>query len=80
MSGPIKDTLLELAKFCSMDTLEIFGDFWQPWGQLETPGPSQTWFKNGLICENMQNICNFFPLGGFYSLSKLAHFSFSLCF
>ena len=31
-------TLLELAKFCSMDTLELCGDIMQPGGQLETPG------------------------------------------
>ena len=31
-------TLLELAKFCSMDTLELCGDILLPGGQLETPG------------------------------------------
>ena len=31
-------TLLDLAKFSSMDTLEMCGDIWQPGGQLETPG------------------------------------------
>ena len=30
-------TLLELAKFCSMDTLELCGDILQPVGQLENP-------------------------------------------
>ena len=27
-----------IAKFCSMDTLELCGDLLQPGGQLETPG------------------------------------------
>ena len=30
--------MLEIAKFCSMDTLELCGDLLQPGGQLETPG------------------------------------------
>ena len=29
--------MLEIAKFCSMDTLELCGDLLQPGGQLETP-------------------------------------------
>ena len=29
---------LELAKFCSMHTLEMCGDIFQPGEQLETPG------------------------------------------
>ena len=32
------DILLELAKFCSMDSLELCGDNLQPGGQLDTPG------------------------------------------
>ena len=31
-------TLLELAKFCLLDTLELCGNKLQPGGQLETPG------------------------------------------
>ena len=31
-------TLLELAKFCFMDTLDMFSDILQPGGLLETPG------------------------------------------
>ena len=30
-------TSIELAIFCSMDTLELCGDLLQPGGQLETP-------------------------------------------
>ena len=30
--------LLELAEFCSRDTLELCGDILQPGGHLETPG------------------------------------------
>ena len=28
----------KVAKFGSMDILELHGDILQPWGQLETPG------------------------------------------
>ena len=50
MLGPISDNstlyfvvstttiLLILAKCCSVDTLELCGDIFQPGGQLETPG------------------------------------------
>ena len=31
-------TLIDLAKFCSMDSLEMCGDILQPGGTLETPG------------------------------------------
>ena len=31
-------TLLDLAKFSSMDTLKMRSDIWQPGGHLETPG------------------------------------------
>ena len=30
--------MLEIAKFCSMDTLELCDDLLLPGGQLETPG------------------------------------------
>ena len=38
LSVLITISLLELAKFCSMDTLELCGNILQPGGQLEIPG------------------------------------------
>ena len=35
--------------------------------------------KYELIGDHMQNLINFCPLGGFYSLSKLTHLHLSLC-
>ena len=36
--GSTKIISLKVAKFCSMDIVELQGDILQPLGQLETPG------------------------------------------
>ena len=46
----MKTTLLELAKFCSMDTFELYGDILTPEGQLETPGLVFSWFYEKFLC------------------------------
>ena len=38
MQASTNATFLEIARFCSMHTLELYGDILQPGGQLETPG------------------------------------------
>ena len=42
-------TLLELAKFCSMDTLEMWCDILQHWGQLETPSLAILYYEKSFI-------------------------------
>ena len=38
MIVPTNAKSLEFVRFFSIDTLELYGDILQPWGQLETPG------------------------------------------